>query len=504
MSCSPPKKDENWLKLLAMLRGEMDRVKAGKGRSARDLSGAFVLLKLLSIAEYYVENDEWPMAPDATHVYTEDELDYEISACEEAVGADDYFADEELAEQGDEVAKWSYALDYEELSKSFSQLLGEGAYAKVWLGKWQGRQVAVKVLKWDDSLDDAVKERIVASFVRETELLSRLDHPFILEFVGACSRPPYLAIVSEYADRGTLKDWLYNREREFPWLDRLRIALQVAHALDYLHNLEKKVIHRDIKSENVLLVGDDADARLADFGLHRIKEPSTTFTRKESTRKLDDLLDAALPQRYKRARRQRRSRSKLATASSNVPDQSSASSSSSSSSAHPLVPQLKPKRPLALARLPSRQQPPEQWLASPRRRGTDSELPSSLSSTTSLMPRQESYMAYTKGAFSGTPGFIARELYDRESFNEKVDVFSFGMLLWELISRSSPLPGKSAESIERIDARARLPEIPLHCPPIFAKLIEQCWHDDAIQRPSFMEIIAILKLCYHRAAIVSD
>jgi eukaryotic-like serine/threonine-protein kinase len=139
--------------------------------------------------------------------------------------------------------------------------LGQGGTASVYLADdlKHHRSVAVKVLR--PELASALgPER----FIREIRLTARLDHPHILPLLDSGESDQLLYYVMPYVEGETLRDRL-NREKQLPVEDALRIARDVADALDYAHRLG--VVHRDIKPENILLSA--GHARVADFGIAR-------------------------------------------------------------------------------------------------------------------------------------------------------------------------------------------------------------------------------------------
>lgn len=137
-------------------------------------------------------------------------------------------------------------------------LVGMGSSASVYRASIHGLTVAVK--KWDIGTRDATPE----DFSVEVQAFTQFNHPKLLRFYGANSAPGVAYIVTEFADRGTLHDWLLKSPvEERTWERKLKMALDVAEALNYLHSLSW--IHRDVKGLNVLLL-DNLDARLADFG----------------------------------------------------------------------------------------------------------------------------------------------------------------------------------------------------------------------------------------------
>lgn len=145
--------------------------------------------------------------------------------------------------------------------------LGDGGFGAVYLGKLEdGRTVAVKRLYQENS-------RRFEQFINEVEILSSLYHPNLVRLYG-CTSPesPMLLLVYEYVPNGTLADHLHGSRRSLrglPWGTRLKIALQTAQALAYLHHIEPPIFHRDVKSNNILL-DEHLGVKVADFGLSRL------------------------------------------------------------------------------------------------------------------------------------------------------------------------------------------------------------------------------------------
>ena len=134
--------------------------------------------------------------------------------------------------------------------------------------------MAVKRLDDLDNLMRSETEEVRASVVEalnaEAGLLATMRHPNILGFVGISTSPP--AIVTEFCERGSLFDVLKAARRNpasLPWPLRLRMAIEAAQGMHYLHSSSPPVIHRDLKSLN-LLVDADHHIKVADFGLSRM------------------------------------------------------------------------------------------------------------------------------------------------------------------------------------------------------------------------------------------
>ena len=126
----------------------------------------------------------------------------------------------------------------------------------------QGRQVALKVFQ-----PDIAAAMGPARFQREIEIATRLEHPHILSLYDSGEAEGLLYYVMPYVEEESLRQRL-DREGQLPIEDALRIAREMAEALDYAH--EQGVVHRDVKPGNVLL--QRGHALLADFGVARALE----------------------------------------------------------------------------------------------------------------------------------------------------------------------------------------------------------------------------------------
>ena len=158
-------------------------------------------------------------------------------------------------------------IPYRELT--LERKLGEGGFGVVYKGTWKGREVAVKVLKVQ-----ALNADLREEFDKEAALMTHLDHTNIVKYLGRCEEPDHLALVMEFCAKGSLDRWLKEGEAS-SWPLREKVGVGVAQGVAYLHS--KKLQHRDLKSLNVLLTRD-MDARVADFGLSKIKRYTDTTT----------------------------------------------------------------------------------------------------------------------------------------------------------------------------------------------------------------------------------
>ncbi|KAF7068880.1 hypothetical protein CFC21_074587 [Triticum aestivum] len=149
---------------------------------------------------------------------------------------------------------------------SKKNMVREGASCSVFKGKLRdGSQVAVKRARKLNC------QYLSAELSRELETLQKIEHQNLVRFLGFFEQRDETLVVVEYVDNGSLREHLdESRGTGLELAQRLNIAIDVAHAVTYLHEYaERAVIHRDIRSSNVLLTGALA-AKVAGFGLARV------------------------------------------------------------------------------------------------------------------------------------------------------------------------------------------------------------------------------------------
>ncbi|WOH07016.1 hypothetical protein DCAR_0626445 [Daucus carota subsp. sativus] len=269
----------------------------------------------------------------------------------------------------------SLAMDWLEISWDelhIKERIGAGSFGTVHRAEWHGSDVAVKVLSIQDFSDDQLKE-----FLREVAIMKRVRHPNVVLFMGAVTKRPHLSIVTEYLPRGSLYR-IIHRPSAGETLDprrRLRMALDVAKGINYLHCLNPPIVHWDLKSPN-LLVDKNWTVKVCDFGLSRFK--ANTFISSKSV--------------------------------------------------------------------------------------------------------------------AGTPEWMAPEFLRGEPSNEKSDVYSYGVILWELVTLQQPWSGLGpAQVVGAVAFQNRRLTVPQNTSPILTSLMESCWSDEPAQRPSFKSIVDTLK-----------
>ena len=262
--------------------------------------------------------------------------------------------------------------------------IGSGITAEVFHGIWRGTPVAIKQIK----LGSKLNPKIVQAFKRELTVMVRCRHPNLVLFMGAATTTPPIRLLSEFCEGGTLFDLLHNRpEIELCWRQKIKILLDVAKGMNYLHHCRPPIVHRDLKSLNLLLaekVEDEFDTpvvKIADFGMAKIK--------------------------------------------ANVENA-------------------------------------------------------------------------TMTANAGTYHWMAPEVLGGNSYNEKVDSYSFGIVMYEVICRAIPYEetGLDAMKIAMAVSKGRRPSleyVPKTCPTELLKLMQLCWDGNPEKRPTMDTLIETLK-----------
>ncbi|KAJ6687313.1 MAP KINASE KINASE KINASE-LIKE PROTEIN [Salix koriyanagi] len=205
--------------------------------------------------------------------------------------------------------------------------------------------------------------------------MKRVRHPNVVLFMGAVTRAPNLSIVTEFLPRGSLYRLLHRPNNQLDERRRLRMAFDAARGMNYLHNCTPMIVHRDLKSPN-LLVDKNWVVKVCDFGLSRMKH--STFLSSRST--------------------------------------------------------------------------------------------------------------------AGTAEWMAPEVLRNEPSDEKCDVYSFGVILWELSTLQQPWGGMNPmQVVGAVGFQHRRLNIPNDMDPAIADIIRNCWQTDPKLRPTFAEIMAALK-----------
>ncbi|CAK9213890.1 unnamed protein product [Sphagnum troendelagicum] len=155
-------------------------------------------------------------------------------------------------------------------TNNFKIQIGKGGFGPVYYGTLEdGQEVAIKVL-------DVKSSQGPSEFFNEVDVLSRVSHRNLVLLIGYCLEDDQQMLIYEYMHKGSLYDHLYgdlstSTNEQLDWTTRLHIALNTSQGLEYLHSgCNPIIIHRDVKTKNILLPSDMKNAKVADFGLSRL------------------------------------------------------------------------------------------------------------------------------------------------------------------------------------------------------------------------------------------
>ncbi|ELR15122.1 protein kinase domain containing protein, partial [Acanthamoeba castellanii str. Neff] len=255
-------------------------------------------------------------------------------------------------------------IEYNELETN--KEIARGSFGVVYQGAFRGTEVAVKKLIQQHFSPEQMKD-----FLDEINMMKKLHHPNVVLLIGVCVKEPNLCIVTELL-AGSMWNLLHDKSVRLDWKLQHKLLLDTAKGMNYLHLFKPPIIHRDLKSPN-LLVDSHFNVKIADFGLARIKAQLMTGN-------------------------------------------------------------------------------------------------------------------------LGTCQYMAPEVITSATYSEKADVYSYGVVIWEVLTRQAPWQGMQPMQIAYgVVHQSMRPPIPPGTAPPLVHLMQQCWHQDPAQRPSFTEILQQLK-----------
>jgi serine/threonine protein kinase len=320
--------------------------------------------------------------------------------------------------------------------------IGLGSQAEVLDGTLGGGQVAVKRIE-----SSSLTRRSRTDLVRELVIMAKTSHPSLVRLLGVCQQPGSMDVVLELCRGGTLFHLLHVADVDLALWQQHRMALDVAGGMEYLHGFEPPIIHRDLKSLNVLL----AEPVASEHDIPRVKITDFGFAKMSISRWMGFSAAGAQPIR--------------SGANSNLtPSQLMPSRGPSRSPSH-LMP----------SRVPTR-------------------VPSNVSTTSTaaspmnMVHSQSQRSCMTPGV--GTLQWMAPELHHGSTdYTSKVDVYAFGMLLFEIMCREPPFCDFERAELQELVTTGVRPEVPSDVPRLHMRLAKACWDARPAMRPPFDEVV---------------
>ncbi|KAJ8663928.1 hypothetical protein O0I10_000203 [Lichtheimia ornata] len=159
-------------------------------------------------------------------------------------------------------------IPYEELR--FGRRLGCGGFKDCYAGMYKGEPVAIGELRLTQFNEVDLQE-----IKHEINVLKQLRHENVIRFIGVCTNPQHLCIITEMCEKGDLFD-VIRKYKKPSFAQQVSYMYDIALGVSYLHQRRPSIIHRDLKSMNILISRDDR-AKVNDFGLARIRPKSNAL-----------------------------------------------------------------------------------------------------------------------------------------------------------------------------------------------------------------------------------
>ncbi|PON40307.1 Phosphorylase kinase, gamma catalytic subunit [Trema orientale] len=128
----------------------------------------------------------------------------------------------------------------------FEKMVASGSYGDLYKGTYCSQEVAIKILKPERINTDMQRE-----FAQEVFIMRKVRHKNVVQFIGACTKPPSMCIITEYMAGGSVYDYLHKKRGFFKLPSLLKVATDISKGMNYLH--QNNIIHRDLKAANLLM-----------------------------------------------------------------------------------------------------------------------------------------------------------------------------------------------------------------------------------------------------------
>ncbi|KAJ0252475.1 Serine/threonine-protein kinase STY46 [Hirschfeldia incana] len=157
----------------------------------------------------------------------------------------------------------------------FGHKIASGSYGDLYKGTYYSQEVAIKILK-PERLDSELEKE----FSQEVFIMRKVRHKNVVQFIGACTKPPHLCIVTEFMPGGSVYDYLHKQKGVFKLPALFKVAIDICKGMNYLH--QNNIIHRDLKAANILMDENEV-VKVADFGVARVKAQTGVMTAETGT-----------------------------------------------------------------------------------------------------------------------------------------------------------------------------------------------------------------------------